>query len=59
VHPFITESIAAEHIRDLERAAGHHRDARLARDRRLRQRPVPRTPGTVRLLPARLRPHLS
>ena len=57
MHPFITQSIAAERVRDLQETAKRNRDASLARDR-LRQRRVPRTPGTVRLLPARPRLHM-
>jgi hypothetical protein len=60
MHPFITtQSVAAERVRDLQEAARHSRDAAVARDRRSRQRRASRTPGAVRLLPARLRPHMS
>lgn len=54
MHPFISQSIAAERVRDLRHTATHNRDAALARGRRDR-RPAPTTHGTVRLLPARLR----
>jgi hypothetical protein len=59
MHPFISQSIAAERVRDLRNTAKHNRDASLARDRHSRQRQAPRTSGTVRLLPARLRLHAS
>jgi hypothetical protein len=35
MHPFIIQSIAAEHARNLQETAKHSRDARLARDRYL------------------------
>jgi hypothetical protein len=57
MHPFIIQSIAAERVRDRQDTAEHGRWARLARNRRLRQRQVLGTQGTVRLLPARLRLH--
>jgi hypothetical protein len=59
MHPFITQSIAAERVRDRQETARHNRDASLARGRRLRLRRAPRTPGTVRLLPVRPRLHMS
>jgi hypothetical protein len=59
MHPIIVQSIAAEHARDLRQAITHTRDASVARDRRLRQRRAPQGTGTVRLLPARLRPHMQ
>ncbi len=59
MHPFISQSIAAERVRDLQSTARRGRDAGLARDRRSRERQAPRTSGTVRLLPARLRLHAS
>ena len=59
MHPFISQSIVAERVRDLQNIARRNRDASLARDRRSRQRQAPRTSGRVRLLPARLRPHAS
>jgi len=59
MHPFIVQSIAAEHVRDLQDSAERSRWARLARNRRLRQRRVPGTPGARRMLPARLRLHAS
>jgi hypothetical protein len=58
MHPFISQSIAAERVRDQQNAARRGRDAALARDRHSR-RQAPRTSGTVRLLPARLRMHTS
>jgi hypothetical protein len=58
MHPFITQSIATERARDRQQAVQQHRDAALARDRRSRQRRAPQVPGTARLLPARLRPHM-
>jgi hypothetical protein len=57
--PFIISAIAAERTRDLQRAAQQLHDARLGCDRRPRQRRAPRAAGIVRLLPARLRLHLS
>jgi hypothetical protein len=60
MHPFIiTQSVAAERVRDLQEAAGHSRDAAVARDRRSRQSLTSRTAGAARLLPARLRPHMA
>jgi hypothetical protein len=47
MHPFIVQSLAAEHAWDLRRTAKRHRDACVARDR------------AVRLLPAGLRLHMS
>ena len=61
MHPFIIQSISAEHARDLQSTVKHNRDASLARNRRLRlrlRRAVP-TPGAVRLMPAVLRLHAS
>jgi hypothetical protein len=58
MHPFISQSIAAERVRDQQNTARHNRDAALARDRHSPQQ-APRTPGAVRLLPARLRLHAS
>jgi hypothetical protein len=59
MHPFISQSIAAERVRDRQNTAKHNRDASLARDRHSRKGQAPRTSGTVRLLPARLRLHTS
>ena len=59
MQPIIVQFVAAEHARDLRQAVKRSHDASMARDRRLRQRRAPRAAGTVRLLPARLRPHLS
>ena len=59
MHPFIIQSIAAEHARDLQSTVKHNRDASLARNRRLRLRRAVPTPGAVRLLPAVLRLHAS
>jgi hypothetical protein len=59
MHPFISQSIAAERVRDLQNSAKHNRDAALARDRHSRRGQAPRTSGPVRLLPARLRLHTS
>jgi hypothetical protein len=58
MHPIIVQSIAAEHARDLRQAVRHNHDASVARDRRLRQRRAAQATGTVRRLPARLRPHM-
>jgi hypothetical protein len=55
MNPYIFQSIAAQYARELEDAAFHNRDPRLARDHRLRQRRAPRTLNIWRLLPARLR----
>jgi hypothetical protein len=59
MHPFIVQSLAAEHARDLRRTAKRHRDACVARDRRLRGRRAVRGDRAVRLLPAGLRLHMS
>ena len=59
MHPFVTQSIAAERVRDQQDTARRGRDASLARDRHSRERQAPRASGTVRLLPARLRPRTS
>jgi hypothetical protein len=59
MHPFVIQSIAAGRVRELRQAAGSHRDAHLARGRRQRERRADRASGIGRLLPARLRPHLS
>jgi hypothetical protein len=59
MHPFIiTQSVAAERVRDLQQSARRGRDAAVARDRRSRQRLTSQTAGAARLLPARLRPHM-
>jgi hypothetical protein len=55
MHPFIRQSIAAEHARDRQDSANCSRDAAIARGRRLRQRRERRASVTGRLLPARLR----
>ena len=60
MHPFITtQSVATERVRDLQEAARRGRDAAVARDRRSHQRGASRTAGAARLLPARLRPHMT
>ena len=59
MHPFIRQSIAAEHARDLRVSANCGRDVAIARGRRLRQRQARRASVTARLLPARLRPRTS
>ena len=59
MHPFISQSIAAERVRDMQDTAKHNRDAALARGRHSREGQAPRTSGRVRLLPARLRLHTS
>jgi hypothetical protein len=48
MHPFIIESIAAGRVRESRQAAARHRDAGLARSRRLRHSQATRTPGTTR-----------
>ena len=68
MHPFITQSIAAERVRDLQNTAKHNRDASLARlkelagqERRLRVLELRRNYGQTAALQAgftRLRPVL-
>jgi len=59
MHPILVQSIAAEHARDLRQAVKRSHDASVARDRRQRQRRAPRATGSVRLLPTRVRLHIS
>jgi hypothetical protein len=60
MHPFIvTQSVAAERVRDLQEAARRGRDAAVARDHRTYQRLSSRRAGAARLLPARLRPRMA
>lgn len=54
MYPFIIQSIAEEHAREIQETIRHNRDVSVALERRRRSRAA-RTAGTVRLLPARLR----
>lgn len=55
MYPFIIQSIAAEHAREIRESVQHDHDVSLARSRRRRLRQAARASGSVRPLPARLR----